>query len=95
MATDTETWSLPTTTAPTDAATSPYPHYKGHSPSGTQAWDAPEWDTAMTPSLHYQQGQSGYNSPNAAMGYRQQQEEDGTMEGVAHGKYVCRLIVRV
>lgn len=94
MATDTETLSLPTTTAPTEVAGSSCLPQDEHPCRGLKReWSADEWDTSITPNFHFAQLGGPSNtatSPQHQTQSPQQQQNQGG-DATVTGKYVAQL----
>ncbi|KAH0491780.1 hypothetical protein TgHK011_003188 [Trichoderma gracile] len=95
MATDTETLSLPTTTAPTEVAASTcLPHDEHQCRGIKREWCADEWDTGIATSLHFPAQLGGPSNSATSSQHQtqqpqqQQQQQDQGGDATATGKSV-------
>jgi hypothetical protein len=93
MATDTETLSLPTTTAPTEVAASTCLPQDEHQFRGTKReWCTDEWDTSITATFGFPAKLGGpSNSATSPQHQTQQPQQDQGGDATVTGKYVAQL----
>lgn len=94
MATDTETLSLPTTTAPTEVAASTcLPHDEHQCRGLKREWCADEWDTGIATSLHFPAQLGGPSNAATSPQHQTHQPhhpQDQGGDATVTGKYVAQ-----
>lgn len=94
MATDTETLSLPTTTAPTEVAASTCLPPDEHQCRGIKReWSTDEWDTSITATFGFPAKLGGPSNSAASPQHQTQQpqQQDQGGDATVTGKYVAQL----
>lgn len=95
MATDTETLSLPTTTAPTEVAASTcLPHDENHFRGIKREWCTDEWDTSITANFQFPPKLGGPSNSahqtTTTTTQQPQQQQDQESDAAMTGKYVAQ-----